>query len=138
MADDSSWARLVPELSCSDLDVSLAFYRDLLGFAVRFEREGFAYLDLDGAQLMLEAQEAGWTTGQLERPYGRGINFQIDITDVEALQDRLDAAGVALFRRSADAWYRAGAVEHGQRELLVQDPDGYLLRFAQTLGERSG
>jgi lactoylglutathione lyase len=48
--------RLVPELYCADLERSLRFYRETLGFAVCYARpeERFAYLERDGAQLMLE------------------------------------------------------------------------------------
>ena len=50
-----AWARLVPELLVTDINKSLRFWRDLCGFAVLFNRpdEGFAYLDLGGAQIML-------------------------------------------------------------------------------------
>jgi hypothetical protein len=34
-------------------------------------------------------------------------------------------------------WYRTGAVETGVHQFLVQDPDGYLIRFSAHLGERS-
>jgi hypothetical protein len=45
----------IPELICSDLGLSLAFYR-LLGFTIKYSRprERFAYLTRDGADLMLE------------------------------------------------------------------------------------
>ncbi|MFE5430816.1 hypothetical protein [Peribacillus simplex] len=33
-------------------------------------------------------------------------------------------------------WYRADTKLVGQKEFLIMDPDGYLLRFVQTLGER--
>jgi hypothetical protein len=35
-----------------------------------------------------------------------------------------------------EKWYRTGARETGVRQFLVQDPDGYLLRLQQRLGER--
>lgn len=35
-----------------------------------------------------------------------------------------------------EAWYRAGDAELGQRQTLVQGPDGYLLRLAEPLGAR--
>lgn len=35
-----------------------------------------------------------------------------------------------------EAWYRKGDFEVGQRQFLVQDPDGYLLRLVEGLGER--
>jgi catechol 2,3-dioxygenase-like lactoylglutathione lyase family enzyme len=130
---------MVPELSVSNIEVSLAFYRDLLGFSVRFarEEEGFAYLTLGQVQLMLEQlAEDRWVTGALQHPFGRGVNFQMEVTDIDAGYARLQQAGVAFFRPMTEVWRRAGAVEEGQREYLVQDPDGYLLRFIEVLGSR--
>lgn len=133
------WAALVPELLVTDLGQSLAFWCDLCGFRIRFARpdEGFAYLELGGAQVMLEtlARDA-WITAPLRRPFGRGINLQIEVADAKALAARLTAQGVALFAPAEVAWYREGAIEHGQCQFLVQDPDGYLLRFIQPLGAR--
>ena len=136
MTDLDRWAELVPELTCSDLAASTAFYCDILGFQVLYRREGFAYLELGGAQLMLEAETGAWTTGERRHPFGRGINIQIMVDDIAALAARLAAAGVTLFRDTAANWYRANDIERGQIELLVQDLDGYLLRFAQSLGTR--
>ena len=133
-----NWAKLVPELLCSDTAHSIAFYRDVLGFKILYERpeEGFAYMDLDGASLMLERESDYWFTGELERPYGRGINFEIGVDDVDALCRRVKAADVTLFREIEERWYRRDDQEVGNRQFLVQDPDGYLLRFAQDLGVR--
>ena len=130
------WAHLVPELSCSNFVASLAFYRDALGFSVRYVRpeNNFAYLELGEAQLMLEQENNHWLTDDLVRPYGRGMNLQIEVDDVESLRDRLIACEVSLFRELTTTWYRQGDIKHGQREFLVQDPDGYLLRFCQFLG----
>lgn len=142
VSEPAVWAALVPELMVRDLVASLAFYRDALGFAIRFERpeDGFAYLALGRAEIMLERipddPAAGWRTGTLEPPLGRGMNLQIEVGDVRALRDRVVARGLALFRPLATAWYREGEIENGQAEFLVQDPDGYLLRFVQPLGER--
>ena len=135
-------ARLVPELLVGDIARSLAFYVDLIGFVVAYDRpeEGFAYLDLEGAELMLEETAAddpgAWWTGPPEPPLGRGVNLQIEVADIDALAARLEAARQPLFRPLQDRWYRAGALEVGNRQLLVQDPDGYLLRFFGDLGER--
>jgi len=133
------WAKLVPELLCSDTARSIAFYRDVLNFKILYERpeEGFAYMDLDGASIMLERESDYWFTGKLERPYGRGINFEIGVEDVDALCRRVKAAGVTLFREIEERWYRVGDLESGNRQFLVQDPDGYLLRFAKDLGMRA-
>ena len=54
MAHDD--APLTPELYCSDLQKSLAFYCDVLGFHILYDRpeDGFAMLERDGARIMLE------------------------------------------------------------------------------------
>ena len=133
--------KMVPELTVSNLQQSLAFWTDLIGFQIAYERpeEGFAYLDFDGVQVMLEqycAEDGQWHTGALQAPFGRGINFQMTVDRVEPILARLAAVQWPLFRPFADAWYRSGEVEVGQRELIVQDPDGYLLRLVEALGER--
>ena len=136
-----TFARLTPELLIADLARSLHFWVDLIGFRIAYDRpeDGFAYLDLDGAQVMLETRNPAsrqWETGPLEAPLGRGINFEIAVPAVEPILDRLEAAGWPLFMAVEDQWYRAGEVEVGQRQFLVQDPDGYLLRPAASLGSR--
>ncbi|MEH6631232.1 MAG: VOC family protein [Halopseudomonas aestusnigri] len=142
--------KVVPELLCSNLDVSLDFYLNLAGFEVLYDRpeNRFAYLGMDGAELMLDEtpevsddaildQDSDWWTAPATKPYGRGINLQIEVSDVQAIHDRLDKAKWPLFRPLEDQWYRAGDIEVGNREFLVQDPDGYLLRFFSDLGERN-
>jgi catechol 2,3-dioxygenase-like lactoylglutathione lyase family enzyme len=136
---DKDWAALVPELLVSDLTRSLDFWVDARGFSVRFTRpeDGFAYLTLGAAQVMLEqVSDEAWLTGPLDRPLGRGINLQIEVPDAVAPHDRLRAQGVVPFRGLTTDWYREGLLEHGQVQFLVQDPDGYLLRFIQPLGTR--
>ena len=86
---------------------------------------------------MLEQyHQDGWNTGTLETPFGRGINFQIELTDIEPMYQRLKAINYPFYRDSKDVWRKTGEVQSGQREFLIQDPDGYLLRFIQHLGER--
>ena len=137
--------QLVPEIKISDLTASLRFWRDLLGFRVLFDRaeEGFAYIDRDGAQIMLDQRGLGaperqgiWETGPMDRPFGRGVNFQIQASDLETIQSRLEAACVRIYFGPEIRWYRVGAVEIGVRQFLVQDPDGYLVRLQQKIGER--
>lgn|SRR5690349_16855481 len=133
------WKPLVPELIVSDLGVSLRFWRDLLGFEVLYERpaEGFAYLAREGAEVMLEVLgDSSWTVGVMERPFGRGINLQIEARSLTGMLDALAKAQWPLYRQPEERWYRVGAMEAGQRQFVVQDPDGYLLRFAQGLGSR--
>jgi len=134
-------APLVPELDVTDLDASLAFYCDVLGFQVRYLRpeERFAYLKREGAELMLE-EAAGpgrrFRTAPLERPFGRDANFQIQVTDAPGLVERVRGAGAPILIDLEDRWYRRGDGEVGNRQFVVVDPDGYLLRFFEDLGRR--
>src|ERR1700751_3925408 len=90
---------LTPELDVSDLDRSLAFYVGVVGFSVQFDRpeERFAYLVLEGVHLMLE-EAAGpgrrFRTAPLEHPYGRGVNFQLDVKNVDDLYTRVKNEGL--------------------------------------------
>ncbi|MDR3513101.1 MAG: VOC family protein [Caulobacteraceae bacterium] len=132
---------IVPELDVADLEASLAFYRDVMGFTVAAERleEGFAYLVRDGAHLMLE-QAAGpgrrFRTAALEYPFGRGVNLQIRVGDVDALRAAVEAAGLTVLIDLEERWYRQGEVELGNRQFVVADPNGYLLRPFTDLGVR--
>jgi catechol 2,3-dioxygenase-like lactoylglutathione lyase family enzyme len=131
------WNKMVPELTVFDFDKSLKFYTEVLGFEVMFTREGFAYIKQETVQIMLEQySEDIWLTGKLEAPLGRGINFQIEFDNIEPIYQRLKAMDYPFFRDSKDVWRKTGDIQSGQREFLIQDPDGYLLRFTQHLGER--
>jgi len=134
-------ARLVPELYCSSLERSLRFYVDLLGFEVEFARpeERFAYLAREGAEIMLE-EPVGRTflAAELEHPFGRGVNFQIQVDDVAPLYSRVRASASPVLLALEDRWYRRDELAFGNRQFVVQDPDGYVLRFFQDLGSREG
>ncbi len=130
------WNPLVPELSVADLAAAVRFYTEGVGFAVLFTRDDppFVYLDLDGAQLMLEADHSeAWVTGDLTAPRGHGVNFQLEVPDVRAARDRLTALGFRAFRELQESWYETATGAEGQLEYLVQDPDGYLIRLVEIL-----
>jgi catechol 2,3-dioxygenase-like lactoylglutathione lyase family enzyme len=138
-ATDFTWARLVPELLVTDINASLRFWRDLCGFRIVFDRlyEGFAYLDLDGAQIMLDERDRSrnWIVGPMEAPFGRGINFQVRVRTIDPILASLAAADWPLFMKPEEKWYRTGDVETGVHQFLVQDPDGYLIRFSAGLDQ---
>ena len=135
------WNPTVPELTVSSLKVSLEFYTAVLGFSVRFERPSppFAYLERGPVQLMLEQEHTGgWKVAPLERPLGRGLNLQMEVDALDPMLDALERVQHPLFRPLSESWYATSDTqEEGQLEFLVQDPDGYLLRFVQVLGTRS-
>ena len=124
---------VVPELLVRDVRASMEFWCEVCGFSARYERleEGFVYLVRDGAHLMLEQLGAGrnWITGELSPPFGRGMNLQIAVDDVDSLLAAFERTGRALFMQPEVTWYRAGDREVGVKQFLAADPDGYLVRF---------
>ncbi|MEH7828577.1 bleomycin resistance protein [Gemmobacter denitrificans] len=133
---------LVPELAVSDWQRSRRFYCEVLGFSCAYDRadEGFSYLCLGAAELMIDQIGLGrdFDDGHLPDgyPFGRGLNLQIEVPDIGPLLAGLDRVGHPLFLPVEDKWYRTGSMESGNRQFVVADPDGYLLRFFQDLGTR--
>ena len=143
-----SFNNLVPELGVSDFRRSLEFYTKLLPFKIEYDRpeKGFAFLSLGSSQIMIEQisgteaasdqefREGRWITGRLEYPFGRGTSLSISVDDLEPILQTLAAANYPLKMAPKDAWYRRDAILVGERQILLLDPDGYLLRLQQSLG----
>jgi hypothetical protein len=72
----------------------------------------------------------------MNHPFGRGINFEIQVTGLSDMLARLEAAGVAIYFGPEERWYRGNSSEVGVRQFLVQDPNGYLVRLQEKIGER--
>ena len=121
---------LIPELSVSNIDISKKFYIDL-GFQVRYERkeDKFCFLQLEENQIMIEEINNNWNTGKLDYPYGRGINISMTISDVEKMYNKLKEKDIEFFGDLEVHEYRVNDEISLDKEFLVQDPDGYLLRF---------
>lgn len=142
---------LVPELDVTDLATSLRFYTQVLEFRVLFERtaERFAYLERNGVELMLE-EAAGpgrrFRTAPLDAPFGRGMNFQLSVIDVDAMHARAVESGADIVVAMEERWYRVdvaesggrwsvvGPTKAGNRQFVLADPDGYLWRPFRDLG----
>ncbi|NKF06850.1 VOC family protein [Clostridium gasigenes] len=124
---------LIPELSVSSIVESKRFYIDVLGFKLEYERveDKFAFLSLGKAQIMIEEINGYWNTGKLQYPFGRGVNFQIGIDDVAIIKSSLVKNNINLFRDIIESEYESNGEIIKMKELLVQDLDGYLLRFSQ-------
>ena len=132
------WNQILPEFDVFDLADSLHFYIDLIGFHIEYERieDKFVFLQFENVQIMLQqidTENNKWETGKLEYPLGRGINFQIDVTNIDEIYNRLKKASYTIFVEMEEHWYRKDNILMGCKEFLVQDPNGYLLRFSQDL-----
>ena len=130
--------QLTPELCCSNIDMSLSFYTEILGFNIQYQRknEGFAMLERQGARLMLdEINETKrlWITAALNQPFGRGINLEIKTTEIDDLYRRVESFKISPFLPMEEKWYEAGDRMIGHRQFIILDPDGYMLRFVEEI-----
>ena len=135
----TGWARMVVELHVNDLAASLSFWRDVLGFETAFERadERFVYLEhAQGHQIMLCQRHGRFETGPLDRPLGQGAMLQMYLEDIAPVLQALTARNWPIYLGPREVWRRTGDRESGQREVFVQDPDGYLIMVAHNIGER--
>lgn len=121
---------LIPELSVSDIEKSKKFYLEL-GFVMKYERteNKFCFLELENNQIMIEEENDNWNVGKLEYPYGRGINISMTVSDVNKLYYELKSKRIKFFKDLEIHEYRVDDEISKDIEFLVQDPDGYLLRF---------
>ena len=131
--------KLIPELSVSNLENSLKFY-SLVGFKIEYDRpeNKFVFLSLGEIQIMLQeiTKEDKWDIAPLSYPFGNGINFQLEVENVDRIYNDLKKNNYKIAFEMEENWYRQDDKFLGNKEFLVQDPDGYLLRFSEDLGEK--
>ncbi len=122
--------KLIPELSVSDIHKSKEFYLSI-GFSIVYERveDKFCFLELDGNQLMIEEVNDHWNTGELEYPYGRGINISMEVSDIDKMYKLVQENHYPIFRDMQIDEYRVDDKVYSDKQFLIQDLDGYLLRF---------
>ena len=132
--------KIIPELSVTNLQNSLKFYK-VLGFKVEYERteNKFVFLSLGEIQFMLQeiSEDDKWDVAPLSYPFGNGINFQLEVDDIDKIYKSLVDNNYKIAYDIEENWYRQEDKLLGNREFLVQDPDGYLIRFSEDLGEKN-
>ena len=121
---------LIPELSVSNIEVSREFYLNI-GFKIKYERpeDKFIFLELENNQIMIEEINENWNTGKLEYPFGRGINLSMSIKELENYYNELVNKNIKFFKKLMINEYEVNNEIYYDKEFLIQDPDGYLLRF---------
>ena len=129
----------IPELSVSNLENSLKFYKTL-GFKIEYERKEnkFIFLSMGEIQFMLQeiSDTDKWKLAPLTYPFGNGINFQLEVDAVDKIYSKLKEHNYPIAFDIEENWYRQDDKLLGNKEFLIQDPDGYLLRFSEDLGEK--
>ncbi len=78
---------------------------------------------------MIEENNDNWNTGKLEHPYGRGINLSMTVSNIEKMYEILKEKNIKFFLDLEIHEYRIDDKISYDKEFLIQDPDGYLLRF---------
>lgn len=138
--DYINWNKNIPEFSVTNLENSLNFYKTA-GFKIEYNRteNKFAFISFGNIQFMLQelSDNDKWNIGELKYPFGNGINFQLEVEDVENIYNNFKNNNYTIAFDIEENWYRQDSKILGNREFLIQDPDGYLLRFMQDLGEKA-
>jgi lactoylglutathione lyase len=125
--------KLFPMLSVSDLDRSLAFYRDLFAGVVtyRFPEQGdpaFVVVTLGDASevgLGVLSGDGGALHGEPLRPaLGHRIELCVYVDDVDAVAQAAQAAGFAVVSAPQDQPW-------GERIAYLRDPDGNMVMLTR-------
>ena len=114
-----------PEFFVRDIERSVAFYTERLGFTVLRQEPDFAVVALGKSHVLLAA-EAHTSRQWLDAgPRGVGLNVRIMVDD-DAVYRRAQAGGVPITQEIASRSY-------GLRDFIIVDPNGFMLRFAQAI-----
>lgn len=113
--------QLIPMLRTWQMDASIAFYTEVLGFRCESSREGWAALRRDDVEIMLSQRNshAGGTA-----PAFTG-SLYIEVQDVDALWLEL--------KDKAQVCYPLEQFDYGMREFCIYDNNGYLIQFGQEV-----
>jgi uncharacterized glyoxalase superfamily protein PhnB len=118
-----------PLLNVADIETSLGFWRDLIGFEVAtlYAPEGralFANLKSGEVQLMLNAR-GGDPATRRQRPHYTEAVIYLGVDSVRELSLALRAKGFDASEPEAQTY--------GVEEITVRDPDGYEIAFTSPL-----
>lgn len=134
-----NWNKIIPELSVTNLENSLKFYKTA-GFKIEYDRpeNKFAFISLGEIQFMLQEIDDNdkWEISPLTYPFGNGINFQLEVYRLDEIYNNFKNSNYKITFDVEENWYRQDNKLLGNKEFLIQDPDGYLLRFSEDLGEK--
>jgi uncharacterized glyoxalase superfamily protein PhnB len=115
-----------PSFTVNDLEKSLAWYRDVLGFVVeeRWEDQGkFVGAQIRAGDVTFMVGQDDWKKGR-DRKKGEGFRMFCTTTqNVDGLAERITARGGKLDQEPRDEPW-------GVRDFTVTDPDGFKMTIA--------
>ncbi|MGH7607685.1 MAG: VOC family protein [Gemmatimonadales bacterium] len=119
--------RIDPSLTSTDLQRSIAFYRDVLGFVVGQEwRENgvLAGVELHAGAVTFLLTQDDFAKGR-DRQKGVGMRFRCHTAqDLDRLAAEMKARGGVLDQEPQE-------MPWGERVFMISDPDGFKLTFVQ-------
>lgn len=126
--------KLFVELTVANLERSLDFYSRVLGFDCTFitARRDYAVLRLFENEIRLRQKPEPWLKeifGELESPFGRGVNFRIELEDLKPLLQRLKRAEIQPIVEPREIEVFTGDTCSVTFAVDVKDPDGYVFFF---------
>jgi len=111
----------IPILYVADIEQSIRFYCDVLGFRCASRLDGWASLQLDGAEIMVSLPNDHIP---FEKPSFTG-SFYFHAENVDKLWERL--------REKVAIVYPLENFDYGMREFAICDVNGYILQFGQEI-----
>ena len=130
------FADVTPNLVVLNVERSLAFYRDVLGFSLvaTVPEHGpfaFAWMQRDNVNVFLNSLEAVRADNAIlgARPIG-GLNTIFVVLEADTTAAGVDAMRAAIGTR-ARVFMELKDQFYGMREFGIEDPDGYAIFFAQ-------
>ena len=113
--------RLVPMLWVSDIEETIAFYRDVLGFDCSSRMEGWACLVNHEVELMISLPNRHEPIDKLS--FTGSFYFQPD--NVDGLWEEL--------KNKVPVVYPIENFSYGMREFAIRDNSGYILQFGRPI-----
>jgi len=128
----SAFRKLTPNLLVANVDRSLSFYVDVLGFERGMtvpEQSPFVFAAVTSGPVEIFFNDAATAIteypGFAAKPIGATGTMYIEVDGVDALHDRLKAA-MKIAMPLVTQFY-------GMREFAIEDPDGYVITFAERV-----
>jgi lactoylglutathione lyase len=127
-----TYKKLTPNLLVANVERSLAFYEGVLGFERGFtvpEQSPFVFASVTGGPVEIFFNDAAGAIKEYPvfggKPIGATGTMYIEVEGVDALHDRLKPT-VPIVMPLVTQFY-------GMREFAIEDPDGYVITFAQRV-----
>ena len=126
--------KLTPNLIVANVERSLAFYEDVLGFTRAMtvpEQSPFVFASVTSGPIEVFFNDRSFVAKESPqfagRQLGGGNLMFIELEGVDALHDAIEDR-VKVIMPLVTQWY-------GMREFAIEDPDGYVITFAERVAQ---